>query len=115
MDEKKEAFNTCKKLYWDWHTEKFFKPKFDGSDGKGLKELVNYLFSLTPTHDEVVQTFTFILNNWDSLSDYYKGQTRLRQINSNIHNIIHFFKNEQSKRTGVSADYLQRLVDDLAN
>ena len=115
-EEKLSAFNRCKKLYWDWHTEKWFKPKFDASDGKGLKEMVSYLYSLTPSEDGVVDSFTYVLNNWDRLDDYYKKQTRLRQINGNIHNIIHFFKDGNTKnRSGVSNDYLERVVREMSD
>lgn len=110
-EQKLSAFNKCKDIYFEWHTEKFFYPKFDGSDGKGLKELINYLFTLTPDEPKVVDTFSYVLQNWDSLPKFYRENTRLRQINSNIHNIIHFFKNET--RTGVSREYLEQVVRDM--
>lgn len=113
-EQKTEAFNRIKKTYWDWHVEtQGFKPVFDGSDAKGLSKMVNYLFTLDEETDKVVEMFVFITKNWDDLENFYKKNTRLRQINSNIHNIIAHFKNGRHNKTGVSDDYLQRLVADL--
>ena len=102
------------KAYYDWHTEKIgFKPKVDGSDGKGLKEIIKYLSTVT---DQICETFEYILRHWDDLDDFYRRQTRLRQINSNLHNIIYHFKNGKStkKTTGVSEEYLRRLAENLS-
>jgi len=116
-EEKTSAHKQCMAIYWTWHTNnRGFKPKVDASDGEGMKKMINYLFSLTPTTKEVVDTFQYILNHWDELDDFYKRGTRLRQINSNIHNIIDFFKNGQTakNKTGVSSSYLQKLANDLS-
>jgi hypothetical protein len=114
---KTEAFSRMKDIYWDWHIEKIgFKPVFDSSDGAGLKKMVDYLFTLSDHKkvDEVVAMFELILIRWDELDEFYKKNTRLRQINGNIHNIIHFFKNGKNS-SGVSQDYLERVVNEMRN
>lgn len=100
--------------YYRWHEDKFgFKAKIDASDGKAVKQLIQYLSSLTP---DVLPTFEYILNHWDDLEPFYQKQTRLRQINSNIHNIIYHFKNGKHTKntTGVSEEYLKGLAKDLS-
>ena len=105
-------------LYYEWFQDKRgFKPRIDASDGKGLKETVSYLFSLTPETKDVVNMFAFILNHWGELSDFYQKGVRLRQINSNLVNIIDYFKNGQTakNRTGVSEEYLRKMASDLSD
>ena len=116
-EHKLEAFNRIKSIYWDWHIEKQgFKPVFDKSDGEGLKKMIVYLFSLKDSVDEVVKIVQYILSHWDELDDFYKKNTRLRQINGNIHNIIMYFRNGQTtNKSGISADYLQRVVRDMSD
>ena len=106
-------YNDILKIYYDWHTERFFKPKIDGGDGKGFKQMIKYIESLPA---DVELTLKYIFQNWDDLPEFYQKQTRLRQINSNIHNIIHHFRNGQDtkKRTGVSEDYIKRLVKNIS-
>ena len=109
----KSIHQCCMDIYYKWHTEKIgFKPKIDASDGKGLKETIKYLSLLT---ENVCETFEYILLHWDEMDEFYKKQTRLRQINGNIHNIIFFFKNGQAtkNKSGVSEDYIKGLIDDM--
>ena len=114
-EQKLEAFKRCMSLYCSWfESERGFKARIDASDGKGLKETVAYLFSLTPDTDSVVNMFEYILRHWSELSDFYQKGVRLRQINSNLVNIIDSFKNGQTtNKSGISADYLQRVVRDM--
>lgn len=112
---KKDAFNQIKDFYWQWHIDEIgFKPVFDKSDGAGLNKMIDYLFSLSDHKkvDEVVNMFKYILIHWEDLDMFYRKNTRLRQINGNIHNIIHFFKNGKNK-SGVSSDYLERVVREM--
>ena len=107
----KEIFNECMKVYYDWHVNHIgFPPKIDGSDGKGLKQTVAYLNTLS---GDVVDTFQYILINWDTLPEFYRQSTRLRQINSNIHNIIYHFK-KKNNVTGVSEDYIRDIASKLS-
>ncbi len=112
MVDKTETWNKCKDLYFGWHTEKWWKPKFDGGDGKGLKEIIAYLESLPA---DPLQTLEYIFAHWDELPDFYKSNTRLRQINSNIHNIIFFYKNGKGtkNKAGVSEEYIRGLIDNI--
>ena len=102
-------------IYYEWHINTIgFKPKIDGGDGKGLKEIIKYLESLDDQVDTVT-LFKHILSRWDELSDFYKQQTRLRQINSNLHNIIYTLRNGKStkNKTGVSDSYIRGLIEDM--
>lgn len=103
------------KVYWDWFKERRgFEPRIDASDGKGMKEIVNYLLKLSHTEDGVVNSFQYILDHWGELTDFHQKQIRIRQINGNLVNIIDFFRNENRKNTtGVSQEYLEGLINDM--
>ena len=101
--------------YYEWHISKFgFKPMIDGGDGKGVKTIITFLNSQDAQVDTVT-LFKMILERWDELSDFYQKQTRLRQISSNLHNIIHILKDGKSTKNkyGVSEEYIRGLIDDM--
>lgn len=107
----KETYNSCMRAYYEWHRNTVgFLPKIDGSDGRALKEIIKYLNSLSK--NEAENMFRLILSRWSELPIFYKKNTRLRQINSNIHNIVYHFKNNNNV-TGVSEDYVKDILAKL--
>lgn len=110
----KPTYNRCIAIYYSWFQEKKgFKPRIDKSDGEGLRKTAKYLLEITNSEDDAVNTFEYILNNWEKLpNDYYKSGIRLRQINGNLVNILDFFKNKNE--TGVSESYLRDIASKLA-
>lgn len=103
----KQLFSEFMDTYYKWHIDHIgFPPKIDGGDGKGLKQMIGYLKSLSGSERAAVDSFRYILHNWDSLPDFYKKQTRLRQINGNIHNIVFHFKTNDS----ISKEYISDIA-----
>lgn len=82
-------------IYSKWFNNKFqMKPQIDGGDGKGLKEIIKFLRANCKDEGETVDLWTTILNSYDKWEKFHQGQTRLKQINSNLQNIItHVRKN----------------------
>lgn len=114
--QKLDAFKSCMAEYCLWFEQQIgFAPRIDGSDGKGLKQTVDYLFKITQTEKGVVDSFSYILYHWDELDAFYQKQVRLRQINSNLVNILNFFRNAKHSKTGVSSSYLQGLVEKVSD
>lgn len=96
------------KLYFEWHEKKIgIKPQFDGSDGTALKQIIKYFESLESGEENVIKNFSALLSNFDKWDKFHKGQTRLRQINSNLTNIINLLKNGKSiTRNGITKEGL---------
>ena len=82
--------------YMSWYETKFgFKPKFAGSEGNALKQIITYLQQLPSTDEEVRNIWNVILTNWNLQTEFYQSQTELRQINSNLNTILKTLKNGQ--------------------
>lgn len=94
-------------IYWDWFKERNggVPPKIDGIEGKGAKQLVAYLETVSrnkagdevrlpqDVQKDVCDMFSYILNKWSSLEPFMQKQVKISQINSNITNIINYLKN----------------------
>jgi len=93
-------YQSCIDLYFKWHEDKLGgKPQFDASDGKGLKAAIKHFNTLEAGDEAVLKNFNALLSNYDKWDKWHRTQTRLRQINSNLTNIINVLKNGQSKPT----------------
>jgi len=67
--------------------------RFSAVDGKHLKQIISYLENLPSSQNkEPIELFRFILNNWEHLGSWLKTQTQIRQINSQLPNIIETLK-----------------------
>jgi hypothetical protein len=96
--------------YLSWYETKFnLKPKFSGVEGKSLKSIISFLQGVCSTDEEAKDIWLAILSNWDIQSEFYKNQTELRQINSNLNIILKTFKN------GKQSEQKRRKADDDAN
>lgn len=90
---------TLLKIYSDWFQDKFkLKIQFDGSDGQALKRIISFLQRNEAGDDAVIKNFTTVLNNYDNWDKFHKKMTRLRQIESNLSNIITTFKNGKNEQ-----------------
>jgi hypothetical protein len=85
------------------------KPKFSGVEGKSLKSIISFLRGVCSTDEEAKDIWLAILSNWDIQTEFYKNQTELRQINSNLNIILKTFKN------GKQSEQKRRKADDDAN
>lgn len=97
------------KIYSDWYNEKFkLKIQFDGSDGQALKRIINYLKANEAGDENVIKNFKAVLNSYDHWDKFQKRMTRLRQIESNLSNIITSFKNGKTEQFSTSS-----LIEEL--
>jgi hypothetical protein len=107
--------------------------KFNGAaDGEGAKQLIAYFKksfeeknNIPPGDEQILNAWKFILSNFSSWDQYYQGQLKISQINSNLPNILANIKSNGSinkragkqpatnKRTGVdSLTEINRLIDE---
>jgi len=97
-EDKSSLYTKIIDIYSLWFFNKFkTKIQFDGSDGKAVKKIISYLESNEAGDENVIKNFTVVLNNYDQWDKFYKKQTRIRQIESNLSNIITSFKNGNEK------------------
>lgn len=94
--------------------------RITASDGKSLKEIITYLKeipSVKNNEKDIYQTFEFILNNFGNLDKWMQTQTQLRQINSQLPNIINQLKTYYNERkiTNDNQTELQSLVEQIRN
>lgn len=90
------------------------KPRFNGTDGKHLKQIIRYLTELSQSENEALELWKIVLYNWKHLEDFHKQNTDLKYINSRINVILNNVK--RISKTGsktVSSDYLERVMRDL--
>lgn len=65
------------------------------ADGKALKSIIEYIKSIEQVSNgntSPIDVWNYILNNWNRLSTWLQTQIQLRQINSQLPNIIQSFK-----------------------
>lgn len=96
--------------------------RFNATDGKQIKQIISYLSNI-PTNNgkPPIEAFKFILNNWSKLSAWLQTQTQLRQINSQLPNIIETLKQQYNgnakgiKTQQSMADFARALRDRIEN
>ena len=108
---KSSFYSSAMNFYNDWFINRFnLKPQIDGIDGKGLKTIESFLKKNFPAADDntILEAFKAVLNDWDNVDPFYQKQARLRQIASNMTNIIVSIK---SKSNGTKEAYADRYAD----
>jgi hypothetical protein len=99
-------YQSLSKMYFEWHQKRLdIKPQFDGSDGTALKQIIKYFETLEAGSENIEKNFSALLSNFDKWDKFHQGQTRLRQINSNLTNIINTLKNGKATN-GITKDGL---------
>lgn len=126
--EKNKEYKTFVEKYFDW-----FKkmndgviPKMSAIEGKNLNQIIRYLKQIHASElkngrelpgesESVINMWCYILGNWGRLDAFYQKGTRLRDINSNIQNIITSLKNGKSARSkqGTTPDDINRIVEGI--
>ncbi len=95
--------------------------RINGGDGKALKEIIEYLNSVDTVRQGLRNSYdlwTFILDNWSNLDNWQQTQTQLRQINSQLPNIIEKLKMhyngkpKQNNQTGATVANLANALRD---
>lgn len=95
-------FQPCIKIYDDFIKQKTNLPaKINGSEGSAMKEIIEYLSK----NEKVIQGSTTIPNTWKYILDsfslwdsFHQGQLKLKQINSNLTNILNVLKNGNPRK-----------------
>ena len=89
------------------------KPQIDASDGKGLKAIIKYFRSVSSDENMIINTWKAIFENYSRWDKFYQKQLRLRQINSNLTNIINSIKNGTQSATTPKS--IEQQGDDIIN
>lgn len=96
LEGKKSTQSLYSKLlqpYWSFYEDKNeIPPRINAAEGKSLKDIISHLKKLSADEEEVLQLWTLILDKWDELEPFYQKQMELKQINSNINNILRQIK-----------------------
>lgn len=97
--------------YHDWHLKEFqIKPQIDGSDTKVVKNIVYFLErNIAKEGVTVIQAFEMILKRHRKWDKFYQDKTRLRQIATNLHNIV---INLKKQNDGSSYERIKSEVDE---
>ncbi len=110
-EKSKSLHSQLKEIYFDWHRKEIeLEPLYDGSDAPALNVIIDNLKKNIKTVGQgesidkiVVDSWKFILNNyknWDKKGrDYCQKQTRVRQIRTNLTNILINLKHEKGHYT----------------
>lgn len=75
-------------------------PKINATEGKALKDIIQYLASIANNKDDqgIVNAFKYVLIHKDRWDPFHQNQLKLQQINSNLINIINSIKNGTAKK-----------------
>lgn len=110
-ENQKSVFQRCMDLYFSFIINRTgVKPNVDATQGKFLKSIVAYLKTLKDgaTEDEQVYFWEYILKNWNKLDVYLANKLTLREIYSEITNIINQIKNPKPKANGQKTELEKR-------
>ena len=94
-----------------YETRAGVKPRVNAVEGRALKSVIHYLQSICGDDLEALGTWQAILSNWHKLEAFYAKQMELRQINSNIGNLIRQLKH--GKAPDQARQKANRYADDL--
>ena len=93
-------FKNFMAFYFEWMEKEIgIKPQIDGGDGKALKSIIKYFRSISEDETAIIQVWETILINYKKWDNFHQKQLRLKQINSNLINIINSIKNGKQSIT----------------
>lgn len=122
----KSLHSQLKEIYLEWHRQEIkLEPLFDGTDAPALNVIIKNLKANAERAGQaefadqiVVDSWKFILDNyknWDKKGkDYCQSQTRVRQIRTNLTNILINLKNETGSYTADGSKIDEQWLEDLA-
>jgi hypothetical protein len=94
-------------VYYKWYENKFnFKPKIDGIQGKSMKFLLKNLSQMLGSKDEkyILNSLHFVFDNWHLLDNFNQKQVELKNINSNLNNIVTQIARSKDKQVFTDQD-----------
>lgn len=120
-EDKNPLHSQCVKIYFDWYKNKFdMEPQFDGSDGNAMKKIIAFLEKNVKKDQNGVAKNEFLLNSWkfvlekhSSWDKFYQKKRRIREISSNLSNIITDLKNENRHYTADGSKIDRQWLDEL--
>lgn len=93
----KTAFTKFKDAWFAFYQKEHNrKPKFTGADGKALNQTIKYLVDEHNDEAAALTVWSFILENWHHLSEFYRKQQDLKIINSKLNVIITELSNKHT-------------------
>lgn len=110
---KDEVYHTFISVYSDFLKKRGIPVKIGAVDGKALKELIKYIGkmdSVLSGRKTEADVFRYVLDNWNRLNAWTQTQVQMRQINSQIPNIIEQLRNgKQNNQTNTTLDLANAL------
>lgn len=106
-------YNKFVSVYSEFIKNRGLPVSISEADGKGLKSIIKYLNSIDSVktgNKKALDLWTYILNNWDKLSQWLQTQIQLRQINSQLPNIIEHLRNGKQTNNNTSAQQLAEAL-----
>jgi len=77
----------------------------NAKQGRAAKDIIGYFSAACRKKnpeagdEEIINSWSYILENYDRWTDFYRGQILLNQISSNLPNIINSIRNGRSTKT----------------
>lgn len=97
MKQKDTTYENCMKIWYEFfESHSGFKPKVDGATGKHLKAVIDY-FKANHKEHTPESCLSAMFNNWHLLPAFYAKQKDIKNINSNLNNILTEIKSKYVK------------------
>jgi hypothetical protein len=104
-------------VYHAWSKDKGIMFRFTAADGAAMKQIVKYLKGIDSVQSgskTPLEVWNFILTNWNTLNAWMQTQVQVRQINSQLPNIIeqirqHYGQSKQTAKPSAVADFAKSL------
>lgn len=90
--------------YISFFTERnSISPKINGTEQNALKRIIVYLMKESNSPEEAFEVWEYLFNSWDNLEEFFKKQQLLRNIDSNLTNLLTQIKNGTNNSNGTQA------------
>ena len=108
-----KTYSTFVEIFYDWFKlRNGFPPKINSVEGKAMKQIILYLNEITKDETKSIQSWQYILQNWDKLPNFYINRMRLIDISSSIVNILIELK---QNKNSVSSGKINQAYNDTMN
>ena len=113
-----EQFKSFICMYSEFLKLKGIPIRITQADGKAMKLIIKYISDIDNIKNgtkPAIDVWKYILDNWHLQSDWMQTQIQLRQINSQLPNIIEHLKNGKRKPSANDRQQLSDLAKTLRN
>ncbi|MCT4647587.1 MAG: hypothetical protein N4A74_21545 [Carboxylicivirga sp.] len=103
---KDDFFTKAQKAWFEFYQKRSgLEYRFTKVDGGALKSIGKHLVTVSGDSFEALQTWKYMLNNWDQLDTFYRNNADLKFINSQLNKILNLLKNgKQTSQGSTSAN-----------